>query len=203
MKKNIIIYSLFLTLPLLTSCKDEITGDFGNFGVKPQMSIESLCEYDSLGNEKIKEYKLKIAEEKDTFWLRSYKAQDTIKTEIIKDGAGIPIDTIYTIKDKLVYYNDKSKKARFVRFDTVRLAYSDKGTEVKILIRSNAKWKASKVEKTDPKDPLDDWLFATNMYGNGDSYLIDSALEGLTGRYISTSRTQQVYLTDSVVLYQF
>ncbi|MEG1685896.1 MAG: hypothetical protein RR319_08155, partial [Bacteroides sp.] len=67
----------------------------------------------------------------------------------------------------------------------------------------NAKWKASKVEKTDPKDPLDDWLFATNMYGNGDSYLIDSALEGLTGRYISTSRTQQVYLTDSVVLYQF
>ncbi|MEG2514505.1 MAG: hypothetical protein RSA92_04145, partial [Bacteroidaceae bacterium] len=195
MKKNIIIYSLFLTLPLLTSCKDEITGDFGNFGVKPQMSIESLCEYDSLGNEKIKEYKLKIAEEKDTFWLRSYIVNDTLSRDSIKDDNGVLIKVEYKTKKREVFYNDMSKKARFVCFDTVRLAYSDKGTEVKILIRSNAKWKASKVEKTDPEDPQDDWLFETNMFGNGDSYLIDNALAGLCEEeYIWTSRTQQVYL---------
>lgn len=197
----LVAFSLFM------GCEEKITGNFGNPDAVRVISVKDALEFDSLGTVLLNEYELTSVEEKDSFWLRSYKYKDTLsvkydtsyvdasKNEISK------IDTIYTTKDTLLYYNDQ-KSGHFIRFDTIRLKYSDKETEVRFLIESNGKWKASEIAFSDSTTQAL-WAFPVNQYGGGDSYLRIKAKKGLPGSFVWKSVTQQVYTPDSSALFQF
>lgn len=201
MKKARYYLLFFLALSIVAGCEKEITGNFGNPNAIKEISIKYVQEYDSLGNELLHEYSLVKVEEKDTFWLRSYKYKDTLSVEY-KPSASGKIDTIYVTKDTLIYYNDIHKKAKYIRFDTIKLEYYNKYTEVRTLIESNAKWKASEIAYSAPSElPL--WAFPINQYGSGTSLLRIRARPGLIGVVPRKCITQQAYFSDSTVLYQF
>ena len=194
---------LLLFLSILISCEKEITGNFGNPNAEKYISIKSISEYDTLEQTHIAEYELIKAEEIDTFWLRSYTHKDTIdsiKTEV--DGK---IQIKYITKDSTIYYNNSTKKARFIRFDTIRLNYYDQYSLIKVSIESNARWKASQITFSDLLASANQnlWAFPVNQYGGGNSVLRTKAMKGLIGINPRKSVTQFVLFPDSSVMFQF
>lgn len=204
MKKAPYLLLLCCIISILISCEKEITGNFGNPNTKKEISIQPIMsEYDSLGKEHIADYELKIVEEKDTFWYRSYKRTDTISvTEVIINGE---TKKKYVTKDTIISYNDMTKKARFIRFDTIRLNYSDKYTEIRTLIETNAHWKASQITFSDLTSTSTQllWAFPINQYGGGNSILRAKAMQGVLGVSFRRCVTQQLFFNDSTVLFQF